>query len=214
MTHLAQSLPSTRYWGVPTSEADFRRARLDPWTTSRCGKRVSLRGDHWESEAQSFRSDPLGGCSESEARSYAAGPGFGGWEPSRFLGTKRWKSQKLRQLLPEHPTEWKASEGVLAQLDPDHLLRRGNAANIAPTTPYPRHSPRVQTRRTQRSNSRFLSATRVSWRAVHRQLVCPLRPKPRRGCFSGGSVRPCSSSIASSRVSNFSSVTSHDRLRP
>ena len=27
---------------------------------------VSLRGDHRESEAQSFRSDPLGGCSESE----------------------------------------------------------------------------------------------------------------------------------------------------
>ena len=61
---------------------------------------------------------PLGGCSESEARSYAAGPGFGGREPSRFLGTKRWKSQKLRQLSTEHATEWKASEGVLGQLAP------------------------------------------------------------------------------------------------
>ena len=45
-----------------------------------------LRGDRWESKAQSFRSTPLGGCSESKARSYATGPGFGGLEPSRFLG--------------------------------------------------------------------------------------------------------------------------------
>ena len=39
-----------------------------------------------ESKAQSFRSTPLGGCSESKARSYATGPGFGGRESSRFLG--------------------------------------------------------------------------------------------------------------------------------
>ena len=45
-----------------------------------------LRGDRWESKAQSFRSTPLGGCSESKARSYATGPGFGGLESSRFLG--------------------------------------------------------------------------------------------------------------------------------
>ena len=50
------------------------------------GKRASLRGDRWESKAQSFRSTPLGGCSESKARSYATGPGFGGLESSRFLG--------------------------------------------------------------------------------------------------------------------------------
>ena len=77
----------------------------------------------------------------------------------------------------------------MGQLDPHHLLRCGNAANTA-ATPYFRHSHRVQTRRTQRSSSRFLSATRVSWSAFLRQLVCPLRPKPRSGCFSGGSVSP------------------------
>ena len=48
--------------------------------------KLSHRGGHRESEAQSFRSEPLGGCSESEARSYATGPGFGGLESSRFLG--------------------------------------------------------------------------------------------------------------------------------
>ena len=58
---------------------------------------------------------PLGGCSESKARSYAAGPGFGGRESSRFLGTKRWKSQKLPQLSPEQPSEWKAQNPVSAQ---------------------------------------------------------------------------------------------------
>ena len=60
---------------------------------------MSLRGDHRESEAQSFRSDPLGDCSESEAQSYAAGPGFGGRESSRFLGGKRWKSQKTASII-------------------------------------------------------------------------------------------------------------------
>ena len=68
--------------------------------------------DHRESEAQSFRSDPWAAVRRAKARSYAAGPGFGEREPSRFLGTKRWKSQKLRQLSPEQPTGWKASEGV------------------------------------------------------------------------------------------------------
>ena len=42
---------------------------------------------------------PLGGCSESKARSYAAGPGFGGRESSRFLGTKHWKSQKPASII-------------------------------------------------------------------------------------------------------------------
>ena len=81
--------------------------------------KLSHRGGHRESEAQSFRSEPLGGCSESEAQSYAAGPGFGRRESSRFLGTKRWKSQKLRQLSPEQPSEWKASDGEIGPLRPD-----------------------------------------------------------------------------------------------
>ena len=79
------------------------------------GRRLSHRGDHRESEAQSLWSDPWAAVRRAKARSYAAGPGFGGREPSRFLGTKRWKSQKLRQLSSEQQSEWKASEGVLGQ---------------------------------------------------------------------------------------------------
>ena len=97
-----------------------------------------LRGDRWESKAQSFRSTPLGGCSESKAQSYATGPGFGGRESSRFLGTKRWKSQKLRQLSPERTSEWKGSGRVLGQLDPNHLLR----SQHRPTTPTSATAPR------------------------------------------------------------------------
>ncbi len=65
---------------------------------------LSLRGGLRESEAQSLRSDPWAAVRRAKARSYAAGPGFGGREPSRFLGTKRWKSQKLRwtPLLRQH----------------------------------------------------------------------------------------------------------------
>ena len=145
-----------------------------------------LRGDHRESEAQSFRSRPLGGCSESKARSYAAGPGFGGRESSRFLGTKRWKSQKLRQLSPERTSEWKGSGRVLGQLDPNHLLRSQHRPNNA----YFRHSHRVSTRRTQRSSFRFRNATRVSASAFQRWVVWPLRPKPLSAWVSGGSVSP------------------------
>ena len=53
-------------------------------------------------------------CSRSRIR---------GRESSRFLGTKRWKSQKLRQLSPEQPSEWKTSEGVAGQLSAHHSLR-------------------------------------------------------------------------------------------
>ncbi len=140
------------------SDQDGRGAEArDAPTAANC----VLRGGHRESEAQSFRSDPWAAVRRAKAQSYAAGPGFGGRESSRFLGTKRWKSQKLHQLSPEHPSEWKASEGVLGHLDPNHLPRCGNAANTA-ARPYFRHSHRVRTRRTQRSSSRLLNATRVS----------------------------------------------------
>ena len=142
----------------------------------------------------------MGGCSESKARSYATGPGFGGRESSRFLGTKRWKSQKLPQLSPEQPSEWKAPEGVLGQLDPDHSRRFSSHSAARQQQPktgpgavsgaYFRHSPTVRTRRTQRSSFRFRNATRVSASAFQRWVVWPLRPKPRNGCFSGGSVNP------------------------
>ena len=42
---------------------------------------------------------PLGGCSESKARSYAAGPGFGGRESSRFLGRKHWKKPETASII-------------------------------------------------------------------------------------------------------------------
>ena len=117
-----------------------------------------LRGGLRESKAQSFRSDPWAAVRRAKARSYAAGPGFRGREPSRFLGTKRWKSQKLRQLSPERTSEWKGSGRVLGQLDPNHLLRSQHRPNNA----YFRHSPTVRTRRTQRSSFRFRSASLVS----------------------------------------------------
>ena len=87
------------------------------------GRRLSHRGDHRESEAQSLRSYPWAAVRRAKARSYAAGPGFGGREPSRFLGTKRWKSQKLRQLSPGRTTEWKAFGGVSGQPSPNHSHR-------------------------------------------------------------------------------------------
>ena len=46
---------------------------------------VPVGANRLESKAQSFRFVPLGGCSESKAQSCAAGPGFRGWESSRFL---------------------------------------------------------------------------------------------------------------------------------
>ena len=69
--------------GVPTFEADFRRATLDPWATSRSGKRVSLLGDHQESKAQSVWSIP----------------GLGK-NPQVSLAMKHWKSQTLSSVLP------------------------------------------------------------------------------------------------------------------
>ena len=72
--------------GVPTSEAAFRRARLNPWTTSRNGKAGVPPGRPLGEQGSILPVRPLGGCSESKARSYATGPGFGGLESSRFLG--------------------------------------------------------------------------------------------------------------------------------
>ena len=46
---------------------------------------VSLGADLWESEARSFRSGPWEAVRGAKARPYAAGPGFVGLEPSRFL---------------------------------------------------------------------------------------------------------------------------------
>ena len=100
-----------------------RRSQRSNGSTPRpahaAGRRLSLWSRPSGERGSILPVRPLGGCSESEAQSYAAGPGFGGREPSRFLGTKRWKSQKLRQLSPEQPTGWKASEGVTGQPNVD-----------------------------------------------------------------------------------------------
>ena len=128
---------------VPSSETASEEQCSTPRPTHAAGRRLSLMDRHRESRARS-----VGTLRVRDG-------------PSRFLGTKRWKSQKLRQLSPERTSGWKGPDGVLGQLNPNHWLRRGNAANIA-ATPYFHQSPRVQTRRTQRSSSRFLKATRVS----------------------------------------------------
>ena len=80
-------------------------------------------GDHRESEAQSFRSDPWAAVRRARLDPMQPVPDSGGGESSRFLGTKRWKSQKLRQLSPEQRSDWKASEGVSGQLSAHHSLR-------------------------------------------------------------------------------------------
>ena len=115
-------LGALRPW-CPVLRTGIGGAVLDPSTGSRSEKALVPPGlpSGERGSIPSVRS--LGGCSESEARSYAAGPGFGGREPSRFLGTKRWKSQKLTQLSPEQPSGWKTSEGVAGQLSAHHSLR-------------------------------------------------------------------------------------------
>ena len=106
---------------------DFRTRSLGeqcstPRPAHAAGRRLSLRGGPSGERGSILPVRPLGGCSESRARSYAAGPGFGGREPSRFLGTKRWKSQKLRQLSPDRTSEWKARDGVIGPPRPNCLL--------------------------------------------------------------------------------------------
>ena len=44
---------------------------------------------------------------ERGARSYAAGPGFGGREPSRFLGTKQLEKPETDSIIAERLSGWK-----------------------------------------------------------------------------------------------------------
>ena len=171
-------------------------------------------------KAQSLGQYPAGGCWESEARSYSAYPGFGGRKSSRFLGKKRWKSQKQNSVLSPNSV---AVNGFGAK-HPRSLTpmepQRNNVGTPANThrrrgsRAYLHHSPRVRTRRSRRNIFLLARALRVSRSASHRQAIWPLRPKPRRGCVSGGRVNPCCSIIASSRVSRRCSVVSHDRVWP
>ena len=48
---------------------------------------------------------------ERGARSYAAGPGFGGREPSRFLGGKQLEKPETDSIIVEHQCEWKGLGG-------------------------------------------------------------------------------------------------------
>ena len=77
-----------------------------------------------------------------------------------------------------------------------------------------RQNRRVTTCHTLSRSSAFLRSLRVSKRAVLRQLICPLRSRPRSGCFSGGSVIPCSSSSASSTSSRRTWSVSQSRPPP
>ena len=72
------------------SQSGFRRGVRESRARSfdhisQRGRSVPVGSSRRESRAQSIRSGPLGGCSESSARSSAAGPGFVGRESSRFL---------------------------------------------------------------------------------------------------------------------------------
>ena len=115
------------------------------------------------------------------------------------------ESQTVHPLLPDSIPEWKA----FGELTPKEFTKvHKNRVR------YLQQRPRVRTRPTRRRSSRFARALRVSDSAVLRHLTCPLRSRPRSGCFSGGSVMPCSSSSASSTSSTRSWVRSHSRPFP
>ena len=160
-----------------------------------------LRGDRWESKAQSFRFYSPGRlfgeqgsilCSRSRIR------GTGILQVSRAGNSG--KARNCLNYRPNNRANGRLRRGFWANYDPDHSHRVSAhfaAMQQQPKTgpgdgsgAYFRHSPRVRMRRTQRSSFRFRNATRVSASAFQRWVVWPLRPKPRNGCFSGGSVNP------------------------
>ena len=52
---------------------------------------------------------------ERSARSYAAGPGFGGREPSRFLGVKSWQKPETDSIISRTTERREGFHGVPAQ---------------------------------------------------------------------------------------------------
>ena len=74
------------------------RPRRAPTTAN-----LSLRGGRRESEAQSLRSDPWAAVRRAKARSYAACPGFGGRESSRFLGRETLEKPDNGIIISEQP---------------------------------------------------------------------------------------------------------------
>ena len=117
---------------------------------------LSLRGRLRESKGSIPGQYPAGGCWESEARSYSAYPGFGGRKSSRFLGRKRWKSQKQNSVLspnsvavngfgPKHPRSLTPME-----LQWNNVGTPANTPDRRGPRAYLHHSPRVRTRRSRR----------------------------------------------------------------
>ena len=194
--------------------ADRRVVKLRPVPQEPCRRReepASVQGalrpgcPRGRSERRSNRCECVlrGGLRESEAQSYAADPGFGGRESSRFLGTKHWKSQKLSQLSPEQPSEWKARDG---EIGPYAQIARSVVAPMWQTSdrPYFLHSPKVRTRRShRRSNARFRSA-RTRLRSCVSSQTLSRRSNWSQGNEAGGSVSSCSPTRAIS-ISNIGS---------
>ena len=73
---------------------------------------------------------PLGGCSESKARSYAAGPGFWGRESSRFLGRKHWKKPETASIIARTTERMEGPKPCFGPLRPNCSLRL--SAHFAP----------------------------------------------------------------------------------
>ena len=99
------------------------------------GRRLSHRGGHRESEAQSLRSDPWAAVRRAKARSYAAGPGFGDGNPPGFSARNAGKARSCVNYPPNRPANGRLPAGFRA--NPTRITR----AELAP------FSPRLSSRR-------------------------------------------------------------------
>ena len=126
-----------------------------------------------------------------------------------FYGGKPWRKPNSEVIVAAHDAAGEGLGDPFPRLPPNRSQKL-NGNPVTARTGYRHNSPKVSLFR----SSRFLIALRVSKSAVLRQLVCPLRSRPRRGCLSGGSVMSCSSSSVSSTVSKRSFSASHARPLP
>ena len=112
--------------------ADRRVVKLRPVPQEPCRRReepASVQGaprpgcPRGRSERRSNRCECVlrGDHRESKARSYAAGPGSGGRESSRFLGTKRWKKPETASIIAR-TTERREGPGRAIQPPTPKLL--------------------------------------------------------------------------------------------
>ena len=121
--HSGQGPHRTRYGGVPTSEPVSGEQGSTPRPAHAAGRRLSLRGDHRESEAQSFRSDPWAAVRRAGLDPMQPVPDSGDGNPPGFSAGNAGKSQKLTRLSPERTSEGKASEGAIDPPHPNCLLQ-------------------------------------------------------------------------------------------